>query len=239
VVVAIYRQHEETLDDALRAFHAEYGKAVDSDNKAYKHRLEAGRKLVELRKRIEAGEAGKGVGWWEWFESHSVRSRKDAEKVMKIALDGDPEAAAEAEKARNREHKRAQREREQAAADIGDVSGRKHSHESDDAESSAAARKAQYAADEDTDQGEKQPKPSNPAEEERWRNSLAAHAGEAIAMRARWKREFGAWQKFKVPSDLVTLAQQAAKEWGELAAHLELASAQPDQPEEEDRWMEE
>ena len=33
-----------------------------------KHQLQAGWRLLELRERIEAGEAGQ-VDWWEWFES--------------------------------------------------------------------------------------------------------------------------------------------------------------------------
>jgi hypothetical protein len=37
-----------------------------------------------LRARIEAGECG-DVDWWEWFDANVRHSRKDAEKLMRIA----------------------------------------------------------------------------------------------------------------------------------------------------------
>jgi hypothetical protein len=52
-----------------------------------------------MRERIEAGEAGKNVGWWDWYKDNIVRSRRDGEKVMALARNADPEAAAEAERA--------------------------------------------------------------------------------------------------------------------------------------------
>jgi hypothetical protein len=61
----------------------------------------------------------------------------------------------------------------------------------------------------------------------RWQRSLANAAGDAIALRAFWNRAFGNWwHEFKVPSDLVTLAKQAASAWTELAAELENRAAQ-------------
>ena len=39
-----------------------------------------------LRKRIEAGECG-DVGWWQWYAANVDRSRKDAEKLMRMAED--------------------------------------------------------------------------------------------------------------------------------------------------------
>jgi hypothetical protein len=79
-----------------------------------KKRLSAGQRLLELRARIEAGEAG-DVSWWPWAEEHIQRSRRDMEKVMAIAMAPDPEAAAETERERNRHYKAAQRNR---AADV-------------------------------------------------------------------------------------------------------------------------
>jgi hypothetical protein len=61
--------------------------------------------------------------------------------------------------------------------------------------------------------------------EQFWERSLGNLAGDAISMRAFWNREFGEWEKFEVPSSLVTLAKQAAKVWTELAADLEHAEA--------------
>jgi hypothetical protein len=61
--------------------------------------------------------------------------------------------------------------------------------------------------------------------EQTWQRSLSNAAGEAVALRAYWTRIFGDWQKFKAPSDLVTLAKQAATAWVELAADLSKSSA--------------
>jgi hypothetical protein len=68
-------------------------------------RLEAGRRLLALRARIEAGEAG-AISWWSFFDKHllSLRSRSDAEKIMAVASAEDPEGAAEEAARRNREH---------------------------------------------------------------------------------------------------------------------------------------
>jgi hypothetical protein len=56
--------------------------------------------------------------------------------------------------------------------------------------------------------------------EERWQRSLGNLAGQAIALRAYWSREFGKWQKFEVPGSLAQLAKQAAQAWNELASEL-------------------
>jgi hypothetical protein len=53
--------------------------------------------------------------------------------------------------------------------------------------------------------------------EQNWQLSFGHVAGESIAMRAYWTREFGGWEKFEVPSSLATLAEQAAEAWAELA----------------------
>jgi hypothetical protein len=58
-------------------------------------------------------------------------------------------------------------------------------------------------------------------EEQRWQWSAANAAGDAIAMRAFWAREFGDWQRFKPPSELLTLAQDAVAAWQSLASDLE------------------
>jgi len=59
-------------------------------------RLEAGRRLLALRARIEAGEAG-AISWWAFFDKHllPLRSRSDAEKIMAVASAENPESAAE------------------------------------------------------------------------------------------------------------------------------------------------
>jgi hypothetical protein len=56
---------------------------------------------------------------------------------------------------------------------------------------------------------------------EQWERSLSNMAGDAISIRAFWNKTFGKeWENFEVPSAVVTLAKQAAKEWTELAADL-------------------
>jgi hypothetical protein len=91
-----------TLDEMVTEIHKKFGSAIDADIKAHHHRLDAGRMLLELRQRIEKGEAGKDVVWWPWYESKFVRSRRDAERVMAMAGAEDPEAAWEEEKAKKR-----------------------------------------------------------------------------------------------------------------------------------------
>src|SRR4030095_11275874 len=56
--------------------------------------------------------------------------------------------------------------------------------------------------------------------EQRWRWSLSNAAGDALAMGAFWKREFGDWQRFHSSSELRTLAHQAAAAWQALAQDL-------------------
>jgi hypothetical protein len=57
--------------------------------------------------------------------------------------------------------------------------------------------------------------------EERWHRSLGNLAGDAISLEAYWTRQFGEdWQRFAVPDDLVTLAQNAAQAWANVAKQL-------------------
>jgi hypothetical protein len=67
-----------------------------------KYRQAAGQTLLELRRRVEAGEAGEGVNWWQWFEANVERSRKDCEKLMKLAAADDPELTFAEERERVR-----------------------------------------------------------------------------------------------------------------------------------------
>jgi len=49
--------------------------------------------------------------------------------------------------------------------------------------------------------------------EDRWQMSAANAAGDAIAMRAFWSRQFGGWEKFEPPAQLKKLAAEAAAAW--------------------------
>jgi hypothetical protein len=75
--------------------------------------LECGRMLLEMRHRVEAGEAG-DVTWWQWFETRfppDYVSRKHIERWMGIASKADPEAAAVEYRERAAGYQRSYRER--------------------------------------------------------------------------------------------------------------------------------
>jgi len=91
-----------SLDNAVRKIHAKFAEAIDNEKKAYRARIVVGQMLIELRGRIEAGEAG-AIEWWDWYDNQFVRSRRDAERCMKIAASEDPEAAEAEARERNRE----------------------------------------------------------------------------------------------------------------------------------------
>jgi hypothetical protein len=57
-------------------------------------------------------------------------------------------------------------------------------------------------------------------DQQRWEWSLGHFAGDAVAMRAFWTREFGNWEKFEVSPELIKLAEQAEKAWAELVPKL-------------------
>jgi hypothetical protein len=57
--------------------------------------------------------------------------------------------------------------------------------------------------------------------QEFWERSLANHAGDAAALRANWTRQFGDWQAFEVPTDVLALAREAAAEWAAIVEQLE------------------
>jgi hypothetical protein len=100
-----------SLDEAVLRIHRKWERIVEAEQKTQSARIECGMRLLELRARIETGEAGK-ITWWQWYEQKFARSRADAEKVMAIASDANPQAANEAAKARNAENNRAYRQRQ-------------------------------------------------------------------------------------------------------------------------------
>ena len=84
--------HQETLDQTVKRTEASFAKVETYSKKVGDHRITAGKLLVELQARIEAGEAGDGVKWWHWYAEHfKNRTRRDATKVMALARSGDPE----------------------------------------------------------------------------------------------------------------------------------------------------
>jgi hypothetical protein len=89
---------QPTIDQMITELHKNFATEREAGNRADRARIRCGQLLLALRERIEAGEAG-DVGWWDWYKANIARSRRDGERVMKIARDADPDAAAEAERA--------------------------------------------------------------------------------------------------------------------------------------------
>lgn len=106
-------EHQETLAQVVKRIEVSFDKIKTYSEKTAQYRISAGKQLVELKARIEAGEDGEGVKWWAWYADHfKGRTRRDAQKVMALASADDPEAAAEEERTRNRKAVAAHRRRE-------------------------------------------------------------------------------------------------------------------------------
>ena len=104
--------------------------------------ISAGKQLVELQARVDAGEAGKGVKWWSWYGEHFPdRSRRDAERVMRLASSDDPQAAADEERTKAREGMAAHKK--EVATNVS-----RESHGSDLPDDAAADERAAQWADE-------------------------------------------------------------------------------------------
>jgi hypothetical protein len=104
--------HRETLAQVVKRIEVSFDKIKSYGEKVDQYRISAGKQLVELKARIEAGEDGEGVKWWSWYAEHfKNRTRRDAQKVMKLASADDPEAAAEEERTKSRDGMAAHRKR--------------------------------------------------------------------------------------------------------------------------------
>ena len=99
-----------SLDEAVVDIHKEFQRVVDAHGKLMAARIRCGVKLLALKARIEAGEAG-AIGWWAWYDTKFARDRRDAERVMAIAAAQNPEAVHEEEKVATRERMRVLRAR--------------------------------------------------------------------------------------------------------------------------------
>ncbi len=107
-VVAIQKPIEKLVLE-IRAHVHDAGRA---ETTCAKHQLQAGWRLLALRERVEAGEAGQ-VTWWEYFDTQftgHIKSRKYAEKLMRWAKSDDPEAAREIDQEKSRESMEALRQ---------------------------------------------------------------------------------------------------------------------------------
>ena len=66
------------------------------------YRVTAGQLLAEARHRVDAGEAGAGMGWEAWCKANVERSYRDVQRLLAIAAAPEPAVAAETERARRR-----------------------------------------------------------------------------------------------------------------------------------------
>lgn len=107
-------KQKQSVKQMIDEIHKQFAYAEDADKKTYRARIRAGLLLNELRKRVEAGEVGEGVNWWEWYDANFARSQRDARVVMKIAADDNPEAAAQAERDQARAKMQAHRARKRS-----------------------------------------------------------------------------------------------------------------------------
>lgn len=95
-----------SLEDLTFKYHKLRQREEGETKKIKVTRIEMGQVLIELRKRIEAGEIGK-IKWWDWYEENIPgRSRSHAETVMALAGAENPQEAYEAHKAADRDRKK-------------------------------------------------------------------------------------------------------------------------------------
>jgi hypothetical protein len=190
----------KTLEEAVKEIDIKFQAAIDADNKGKRARLAAGQMLLDLRKRIEDGEAG-AVDWWNWYDQQKfVRGRKDAEKVMRLAGAKNPEAAAETEKAKAREGMRKNRG--------ANVSSKKKTKE---VQGNSGRPKLTAVKDDKPDD-----------DQTIWRRGLLSRAEVAINDAA-----FEDWSHFTVDHQLVQVVTQAADAWNKLATYLEEIQTRP------------
>jgi hypothetical protein len=115
-------KHQKSISEMVVQINAAIYDANAAEARCTKLRLKAGQLLLQLRARIESGEEG-DVAWWDWFENLGnnghpalIRSRKDAERLMRIASAEDPEQALLDEREKTRIA--VAKHREQKAAEL-------------------------------------------------------------------------------------------------------------------------
>jgi hypothetical protein len=140
---------------------------------------------------VEAKQSVKHGEWLPWLEKYGIATQT-ASLCMRIY--GDPEILRETRE-RKAKHERDTRKKS--------VHGR----------NLRAVPSASDPIEEDCDDCN--------TDEERWQRSFRNMAGDATTARAYWTRQFGKWQEFEKPSDLLRLAKQVVREWEEIVVVLE------------------
>jgi hypothetical protein len=84
--------------------------------KATSNLLAAGLRMRELRARVEGGEVGKGIKWFEWVLQHVHLKRSRLRDIKRVAEAEDPEGMAERMLKMNHDRVNKYRERKARAA---------------------------------------------------------------------------------------------------------------------------
>jgi hypothetical protein len=120
---------QKPLDALVIEIRSHVHDAGRAETTCAKHQLQAGWRLLALRERVEAGEAG-DIGWWEYFDTQftgHIKSRKYAEKLMRWAKSDDPEAARDVDMQKESERQKAARA--VASEPIGSKSGAREDYD--------------------------------------------------------------------------------------------------------------
>jgi hypothetical protein len=117
----VAEQETAPLDMVVKIINITLGTADTYDDNASSYwknaqycRAAAAMMFFTLRRRVEA----EGHDWWKWQEGKFDRSRKDIEKLLRIASADHPQAAAEEERTKTRERVQAHRATERTGAAV-------------------------------------------------------------------------------------------------------------------------
>jgi hypothetical protein len=233
-VVVQIRRH---LDDADKA----ETRAHEAEVRCFESRLAAGQKLLRLRERVEAGEGGEGVKWWEWFKQAEICSRKGAERLMKIAGSDDPVAALKEEREKDRDRKRIARSKSNGAnAPVEEENGADNDVVRSKEPEEEAADESGEPEDEregEVIEGAAEGEPEEMDPQTRavlWRSNFLSTAEEA----AEEAEEIEEWLShgYEVDADMVAASAKAAQAWD--AATKKLRREQKQQKQEKQRQEE-
>ena len=106
--------------EAAHNISIKFAKVDNAHSKARSLRVEIGFELIDLKRRVDAGEAAK-VGepeeFWAWIKMRVNRSVQDMRKCIALAKAKDPEAAAAQERDDNRGYQQKSRAQKAERAD--------------------------------------------------------------------------------------------------------------------------
>lgn len=91
----------DSLEELVRKFRWRVVAISRAEKRIQNQRVEAGKLLLEMRRRVEGGEVGKTT-WWAWYEANAGYSRKTGEELMRWASSENPTEAHETQKTKMR-----------------------------------------------------------------------------------------------------------------------------------------